>query len=862
MDNPIQDKLTSRLKNVLSNAAKISQELQHAHIGTEHILYGMMQESGSLGYSILKKFGFTPEFIRTELEGLDKSPKWKEELSPQARQAFEKAARTAFQYHHRYIGTEHVLHGCLSLKDSTGYKLMEKSPVDVKALMQQVQIVLKSTSHFPDLSNFLGLPMNMPPGEAGQIKGGPPSAAGAGGGRGVVEPGGGAPSVGQQQKDSKTPAIDYFTQDLTAHAQEGKFDPVIGRSKEIERVMGILNRKQKNNPILIGEPGTGKTAIVGGLAQRIANGDVPAKLQGRRILSLDMTSIIAGTTFRGEFEERVKELMRELEQNKEAILFIDEIHTIVGAGSAGGSLDAANMLKPVLARGELSVIGATTLDEYRKHVEKDAALERRFQPVQVKEPSPEEAVAILQGAREAYEEHHGLMVTDEAIQASVDMSVRYINYRFLPDKALDLLDEAAATLQLKIASSAEAKQANEMKQQLEKLRAKKETAIEAENYEEALQAKRKEDALASKLAAIARKEAKGSDGKRPAITDEDISRVVAESTGIPLTKLLKSEAKKLTNLEQILRKHIVGQDEAIDAVARYVRRSRAGIASPNRPLGSFIFLGPTGVGKTETAKVLAREVFENEEALIRVDMSEFMEGHAVSRLIGAPAGYVGYEEGGKLTEQVRRQPYSIVLFDEIEKAHRDIMNVLLQILDEGQLTDSHGRAVNFRNTIVIMTSNIGSEQLAQQARMGFSLPEESIAKEAAETRYEEMKDAVMQELKGFMAPELLSRIDQTVVYSPLGKNEMLKIADLYVAELAERLTEKNITIDVSKGVRQEIAERAATEGTGARLVRHIVQELLEDPIAASVINEELTDGQRIVARKTGGKVTVAPTESK
>ncbi|MDZ4225207.1 MAG: ATP-dependent Clp protease ATP-binding subunit, partial [Candidatus Andersenbacteria bacterium] len=447
-------------------------------------------------------------------------------------------------------------------------------------------------------------------------------------------------------------------------------------------------------------------------------------------------------------------------------------------------------------------------------------------------------------------------VTDEAIKAAVEMSVRYIADRFLPDKALDLLDEAAATLQLKIAGSEAAKEAHDLKQQKEKLRALKEEAIEAENYEEALQAKRKEDQLTEKLAAIARKASQQKEGDRPSITNEDIARVVAESTGIPVTRLLKSETQRLTNLEEILHRYIVGQEEAIAAVARYVRRSRAGIANPNRPLGSFIFLGPTGVGKTETAKVLAREVFENPEALIRVDMSEFMEGHTVSRMIGAPAGYVGYEEGGGLTERVRRQPYSIVLFDEIEKAHRDVLNILLQILDEGQLTDAHGRTVNFRNTIVLMTSNIGSKQLAQQARMGFALPEESVAREAAEERYEEMKDMVLKELHDHMAPELIGRIDQVIVYSPLKLKDLLRITDLHIAELAARLAPKNITMDISKGVRQEIAEKAYAEGKGARPIRRIVQEILEDPIANSVISEEIGSGKTVLARKTGGRVEV------
>lgn len=866
MENPIQDKLTSRLKNVLSTASRVSQELEHRHIGTEHILYGMMQESGSLSYSILKKFGFTPEFIRTELEAMQKANAWKEELSPNTRAAFEKAARTAFQYHHRYIGTEHVLFGMLQIKDCTAYKMLEKSPVDIKALTQQVKIVLKSTSHFPDLSSFLGTG-GMPMGLAGAqdkdelsgkkgLPGGmdhpmlPPDAMGAMGSGSPAAMGGG------QQKKQKTPAFDFFTQDLTALAEQGKFDAVIGRAKEVERVMSILNRKNKNNPILIGEPGVGKTAIVTGLAQRIVDGKVPPKLQGRKILSLDMASILAGTTFRGEFEERIKELMRELEDSRDTILFIDELHTIVGAGSSGGSLDAANMLKPVLARGEISVIGATTMDEYRKHIEKDAALERRFQPVQVKEPSQEEALEILRGAREAYEQHHGLTVTDEALQASVDMSVRYVPDRFLPDKALDLLDEAAATLQLKIASTEEAQKAQQLQYELKHLEEKKEAAIESENYEEALQAKRQEDALNEQLAEFSRQASARDGAKKLAITEEHIAKVVADSTGIPVTRLLQEESQKLVNLEKILRQYIVGQEEALGTVARYVRRSRAGIASPNRPLGSFIFLGPTGVGKTETAKVLAREVFQNEDALIRVDMSEFMEAHSVSRLIGAPAGYVGYEEGGKLTEAVRRQPYSIILFDEIEKAHRDVMNLLLQILDEGEVTDSHGRKVNFRNTIVIMTSNIGSHELAQQARMGFAMPEESELKDSAQEKYEELKDNVLRELKDQMRPELLGRIDQIIVYAPLSLENLESIAEHHVAELQGILEEKNVGLEVTKGVKQEIARRAFEEDKGARPIRRAVQELLEDPIANALISNQVVSGQSMQARKVGSAIKV------
>lgn len=849
MKNPIQDKLTSRLKNILTNATKTSQEMKHARIGTEHVLYGMTQEAGSLAYSILKKFGLTPEFVREELDKMAKTAHWKEELSTHTRTVFEKGARTAFQYHHRYIGTEHILFGILSLKESTAYKILEKSTVDTKALMQQVQIVLKSTSHFPDLSNFLGIPAQPASG---------PTQTGLQKRATTMDP---MMEEETSMKKTKTPAFDFFTQNLTAAAAEGKYDPVIGRSKEIDRVMSILNRKTKNNPLLIGDPGTGKTAIVIGLAQRIAAGVVPPKLQNKKILVLDMASILAGTTFRGEFEERIKELMRELENDEDAVLFIDEIHTIVGAGSAGGSLDAANMLKPALTRGEISVIGATTMDEYRKHIEKDSALERRFQPVQVKEPTEEETIAILEGAREAYEQHHGLTVTDEAIKASVEMSVRYVPDRFLPDKAFDLLDEAASTLQLKLAGTDEAQGANQLKKQLDHLQEKKEKAIEAENYEEALLVKREEDQLNEKLAAYTRKMSAKKGNQRPEITREHIASIVAESTGVPVTRLLKSELKKLTNLEDILRQHIVGQEEAIKSLARYVRRSRAGIASPNRPLGSFIFLGPTGVGKTETAKVLAREVFEDESALIRVDMSEFMEAHSVARLIGAPAGYVGYEEGGKLTEQVRRQPYSIVLFDEIEKAHSDVTNILLQVLDEGELTDQHGKHVNFRNTIVIMTSNIGSHELSQQARMGFALKEESGMKETVQSRYDELKDTVLKELRNKMAPELLGRIDQVIVYSPLQQKDLQAITDLQVQELQKRLQGKHITLEVSKGVRDEIAEKAFREGAGARPIRRIIQELLEDPIASSVVAEELSEGHSIQAKKTGGQIKVVPVDS-
>jgi ATP-dependent Clp protease ATP-binding subunit ClpC len=837
---PIQDKLTTRLKHVLATASQVSADLQHGEIDTEHLLYGMTKETGSIAATILRKFNITPEYLRTELETLPRQANFREILSDQAEKAFEKAARIAFEHQHRYIGTEHLLFGIISQKDNTAYHILERSPADIKSLLRQVKTVLQNTAHFPDLSNFLSgmnslpnMPIQMPKGAEPQIK----------------------------KSKSKTPGLDFFSTDFTEQARQKKFDPVIGRDKEIMRMMSILSRKSKNNPVLIGDPGVGKTAIAIGLAQRIASGKVPVNLIDKRILSLDLAAVLAGTTFRGEFEERLKEILREVKETPNILLFIDELHTIVGAGSAGGSLDAANILKPALSQGDIQVVGATTLDEYRKHIEKDAALERLFQPIVVRESTEEESISILKGVREAYETHHGLEVTDDAIEAAVALSTRYITDRFLPDKALDLLDEAASLARLKLGteSKTDTSELQETKEELTETQSQKNRAIEEERYEEALVLKKEEKRLEEKIHSLHTMPKEKNHVH--SITRDDIASVIAEMTGIPTTRLLKAEEKKLLHLERTMGSRIVGQKDAINTVARFIRRSRSGIANPNRPVGSFIFLGPTGVGKTELAKVLAREIYEDEDALIRVDMSEFMEAHAVSRLIGAPAGYVGYEEGGKLTEKIRRRPYSIVLFDEIEKAHHDVFNILLQIMEEGELTDTHGKKANFRNTIVILTSNIGSQELAKEAKMGFGVTDEKEKKESQE-RYDEVKQRVMGNLREEMAPELLSRIDQIVVFRPLGLPELRRITALNLEELKERLRKQRLEATISNDIRDQIAERAFQSGEGARPIRQFVQEFIEDPVAQSIIEGSIPSGNKFNIIWEEGKTKIVPIELK
>ena len=729
-------------------------------------------------------------------------------MSNNLREVIEKAAIIASRYQYQFIGTEHFLYGITDMDSDEAKGMLLGMKVSVTELRKNLLSIFENVSRFPDLLNVDEQPeLAMP-----------------------------------TEKNSKTPALDYFTTDLSKKAHKGKIDPVIGRKSEIERLISILNRRTKNNPVLIGEPGVGKTAIVEGLALAISKQEVPDTLIDKKILTLDMALVVAGSMFRGEFEQRLKQVIDEVKDNANIILFIDELHTIVGAGATTGSLDAANILKPALARGEIRVIGATTLAEYKKHIEHDAALERRFQPILVEEPSMDESVEILLGLREHYERHHNVEITDDAIKAAVELSTRYITDRFLPDKALDLIDETAAYTKTLNTKTRSIRVVKKIESELRRLEEEKTKAVMLQDFTTALHLKTQEDKLKKQRAEYQKTfSRKGVGTPNMQITSEDIGRTVSNITKIPLTKLLKSESKKLIGLEKIMQARIVGQDDAIKIIASAIRRSRAGITSPKRPIASFLFLGPTGVGKTETAKVLAEEVFENKDALIRVDMSEFMERHNVARLIGAPAGYVGYEEGGRLTEEIRKKPYAVILFDEIEKAHPDVFNILLQILEEGELTDAAGKRVNFRNTLIIMTSNIGLSDLTKQAgSIGFSSSEDARSK--AETEYDRVKERVLESLRQTMRPELLNRIDKSVVFRPLGIEEIKKIVLLELNNLVARIMKhQSISLSYDKDVLKFIADKSYDPAQGARLIRRNVQELIEDVVAEKIITGEVVE---------------------
>jgi ATP-dependent Clp protease ATP-binding subunit ClpC len=647
------------------------------------------------------------------------------------------------------------------------------------------------------------------------------------------QPSGAAGTATAERPQSKTPALDQFGRDLTGDAEEGRLDPTAGREREIRRVITVLARRQKNNPVLIGEPGVGKTAIVEGIARRIVEGNVPAALLGKRIISLNLGGMVAGAMFRGQFEERVKAILEEVRQNPDIILFIDELHTVVGAGAAEGAVGASDMLKPALARGELRAIGATTLDEYRQHIEKDAALERRFAPVLVDEPSPEEAIAMLHAVKPEYELHHGVQITDEAVEAAVNLSDRYINDRFLPDKAIDLLDEASSALRLEASESGEGPEGvAALEQKLSLLQQQKEAAALSEDYERAAALRQQELVVQGELD---RAKATLAEAGALVVDTELIARVVEDWTGVPVTQMLESERQNLINLEDDLRKRVIGQDEAIAVAAKAIRRSRAGLKDPKRPIGSFLFLGPTGVGKTELARALAAELFGGEDAMIRMDMSEFMEPHSVSRLFGSPPGYVGYDEGGQLTEQVRRRPYSVILFDEIEKAHPEVFNALLQIMDDGRLTDGQGRTVDFKNTVVIMTSNVGSGELRRAARIGFVV--------GAEDQHDEIKSKALEGLKRAFRPEFLNRIDQVVVFRSLSREDLRAIVDLLLERVEERLDEQHITLSVSEEVRDFLMAEGYDEAFGARPLRRAIQSHVDDALADSILTGELLPGQ-------------------
>ncbi|HLC75830.1 MAG TPA: ATP-dependent Clp protease ATP-binding subunit [Candidatus Peribacterales bacterium] len=831
------DRFTPNAKLALQIAEQEAKNMKSAYIGTEHLLLGVLSIPKSLGFSILTGAGVTQENVRILLRASTTSDiegkNTKHGLSTFLHTVIEQSVITAHKFRHANVGTEHLLYSLVSGERNAAILLLENMQVDPEDLKMHIEEMFGQINQFKQQNRNLEYSLeNFFQGLQGAIAG--------------MQQGMPGEPEGLQRKKaqgkSKTPVLDYFTTDLIEKAKKNELDPIIGRETEIERVIHILNRKTKNNPVLIGEPGVGKTAIVEGLAQKILREEVPTSLLAKRVLILNLGSIIAGTKYRGEFEQRFDDIIKEAsESENDIILFIDEIHTIVGAGSAEGSLDAANILKPALSRGSLQVIGATTTDEYRKSVEKDRALERRFQSILVNEPTTEDAIRILQGLKKSYEEFHHLSISDEAITASVKLSKRYITERYLPDKAIDLLDEAAAWRG--IAAEGEGGGTKNLKKELEKIEGQKIAAVKDQKYHKALALRQKEEEIQKQIQDV-RSHVDGDRRTPVEITEDDIMHVVGKMTGIPVTKLMKSETKRLQSLDSVLRKKVIGQDEAIDRVARAMRRSRVGISDAKRPIGTFLFLGPTGVGKTELVKQIALEVFNREDALIKIDMSEFMERHNVSRLTGTTAGYVGYEEGGQLTEIVRRKPYSVVLFDEIEKAHPDFFNILLQVMEDGCLTDGKGKKVDFTNTIIVMTSNVGAAKLTKQAaKIGFKLSDDSAKTE--EQEYEEKRQEVLRELKEMMRPEFLNRIDHVIVFNPLHQEDIRKIVQLHIDRLADRLKEQGYSLDVASKVINLIAKEGFDPEYGARPIRRKVQEEIEDGIAEHILNGVFKKGDTI-----------------
>ncbi|MBI4762267.1 MAG: ATP-dependent Clp protease ATP-binding subunit [Chloroflexota bacterium] len=798
------ERFTQRARRVLSIAHQEAERSRNNNIGTEHILLGLMEEEGGVAGRVLRELGMTPERVREVIRrvsvpssGFDPN---RVELSVETQQVLEHAVEEARRLGHHYIGTEHILLGLVRV-EGTAMEVLRRLGVTAEQIRRQTRRVLNES--------------------ASSV----PAAAGSGPQRG-------------NQPGPKTPLVDQLAIDLTAKAEEKKLDPVIGRQMEIERVIQILARRTKNNPALIGEPGVGKTAIVEGLAQRIVEGDVPAPLMNKRLLQLDVGSLVAGTMYRGQFEERLKRVIDELKQSG-AILFIDEVHMLVGAGAAGSSVDAANILKPALSRGELQVIGATTMDEYRKYIESDAALERRFQPIQVDEPSEDETIEILKGIRPAYEEHHHLVISDEALEAAAHLSSRYVTERFLPDKAIDLIDESAS--RVRMYKSPAAKQAKDLFSQLRQARQNRSLAQEEGNIEDVREWEEREIELSEQIERIRT----GWDrANSPVVSAEDIAEVVSMWTGVPLMQLAEEESQRLLKMEDELRKSIIGQDDAIVAISRAVRRARAGLKDPRRPIGSFMFLGPTGVGKTELTKALAKFMFGSEDAAIQLDMSEFMERHTASRLVGAPPGYIGYEEAGQLTEALRRRPYSIVVFDEVEKAHPEVHNMLLQIMEEGHLSDAKGRKVDFRNAIIVMTSNIGADVIKRQTSLGFALKRD----EATEERlsYEDMRKKLNESLKRAFRPEFINRLDATVIFRALNKEDIQKIVSLELAKVAERLKEHDLTLTATPEALAALAELGYDPEFGARPLRRIIQNKVEDPLSDKLLSGKFQQGDTIL----------------
>ncbi|MBA4536987.1 ATP-dependent Clp protease ATP-binding subunit [Bacillus aquiflavi] len=789
-------RFTERAQKVLALAQEEAVRLGHNNIGTEHILLGLVREGEGIAAKALYALGLGPEKIQQEVENLigkGQSVAQTIHYTPRAKKVTELSMDEARKLGHSYVGTEHILLGLIREGEGVAARVLNNLGVSLNKARQQVLQLLGSN-------------------EAGNHQAGNAASA-------------------------NTPTLDSLARDLTSIAREGSLDPVIGRSKEIQRVIEVLSRRTKNNPVLIGEPGVGKTAIAEGLAQQIVQNEVPEILRDKRVMTLDMGTVVAGTKYRGEFEDRLKKVMDEIRQAGNIILFIDELHTLIGAGGAEGAIDASNILKPSLARGELQCIGATTLDEYRKYIEKDAALERRFQPITVDEPTLEESVQILYGLRDRYEAHHRVSITDEAIDAAVKLSDRYISDRFLPDKAIDLIDEAGSKVRLR--SYTTPPKLKELELQLEEVRKEKDAAVQSQEFEKAASLRDSEQRLREKLEKTQKswKEKQGKENSE--VTVEDIAHVVSSWTGIPVSKLAQTETQKLLKLEEILHSRVIGQEEAVIAVSKAVRRARAGLKDPKRPIGSFIFLGPTGVGKTELARALAEVMFGDEDAMIRIDMSEYMEKHSTSRLVGSPPGYVGYDEGGQLTEKVRRKPYSVVLLDEIEKAHPDVFNILLQVLEDGRLTDSTGRTVDFRNTILIMTSNVGAEALKRNKYVGFNIQD-------GEQDYKDMKGKVLEELKKAFRPEFLNRVDEMIVFHALERKHLKEIVSLMSEQLINRLKEQHIELELTEAALKKITEIGYDPEYGARPLRRAIQKHIEDRLSEELLKGTVLTGQKVV----------------
>jgi ATP-dependent Clp protease ATP-binding subunit ClpC len=806
------ERFTERARQVVVLAQEEARTLKHNYIGTEHILLGLLREEEGLAARVLESLDITVERVRAQVVRIvgsgEEVTSGQIPFTPRAKKVLELALREALSLGHNYIGTEHILLGLVRENEGVAARILLDFDADSEKIRNEVIRMLSG------------------PGGRRQGQGQAGAASGSGSG-------------GQAEGKKSSKLLDQFGRNLTRLAAEGKLDPVVGRETEIERIMQILSRRTKNNPVLIGEPGVGKTAVVEGLAQRITNADVPELLKNKQIYTLDLAALVAGSKYRGEFEERLKKVMKEITQRGDIILFIDELHNLVGAGAAEGAIDAASILKPALARGELQTIGATTLDEYRKYLERDSALERRFQQIRVEEPTIDQSVEILKGLRDRYEQHHKVQITDEALRAAGELADRYISDRFLPDKAIDLIDEAASRMRIKSMTSPPANR--ELEDEIETTRREKEAAIEAQEFEKAAALRDKERKLTHKKRELEEEWEAGESGERPAIGEEEIADIVSMWTGIPVFKLTEAETQKLMRMEEELHKRVIGQHPAIEVISKAIRRSRAGLKDPKRPTGSFIFLGPSGVGKTELARTLAEFLFGDDDNMIRIDMSEYMEKHAVSRLVGSPPGYIGYDEGGQLTEAVRRKPYSVLLLDEIEKAHPDVFNILLQILEDGRLTDAQGRTVDFRHAIVIMTSNIGAAEIARNTPLGFAVSDDETG-----ITYDDMKNRIMGELKKVFRPEFLNRIDDVIVFHKLQKDEIKQIVELLLLRIRESMADRELQLELTDPTKEMLVEKGWDPAMGARPLRRAIQRYIEDPLADFVLREKVIPGATVV----------------